>query len=56
LIERTGGNRSEAARIADLQRGYLRRLLEKYGLAGSGEAGSGEAGSGDEAAADPDEG
>ena len=33
LLERTGGNRSEAARIADLQRGYLRRLLEKYGLA-----------------------
>lgn len=32
LLERTGGNRSEAARIADLQRGYLRRLLEKYGL------------------------
>jgi DNA-binding NtrC family response regulator len=32
LIERTGGNRSEAARIAGLQRGYVRRLLEKYGL------------------------
>jgi DNA-binding NtrC family response regulator len=32
LIERTGGNRSEAARVAELQRGYLRRLLEKYGL------------------------
>lgn len=32
LMERTGGNRSEAARLADLQRGYLRRLLEKYGL------------------------
>ncbi len=32
LLERTGGNRSEAARVADLQRGYLRRLLEKYGL------------------------
>lgn len=33
LMERTGGNRSEAARIAELQRGYLRRLLYKYGLA-----------------------
>lgn len=32
LIEKTGGNRSEAARIAELQRGYLRRLLEKFGL------------------------
>lgn len=32
LLEATGGNRSEAARRADLQRGYLRRLLEKYGL------------------------
>ncbi len=32
LIERCGGNRSEAARIAGLQRGYLRRLLTKYGL------------------------
>ncbi len=32
LIEATGGNRSEAARRAELQRGYLRRLLEKHGL------------------------
>ena len=32
LMQRTGGNRSEAARIAGLQRGYLRRLLEKYGM------------------------
>ncbi len=32
LIEKTGGNRSEASRIAGLQRGYLRSLLEKYGL------------------------
>jgi DNA-binding NtrC family response regulator len=32
LIEDVGGNRSEAARRAGLQRGYLRRLLEKYGL------------------------
>jgi DNA-binding protein Fis len=34
LIERCQGNRSEAARVADLQRGYLRRLLHKYGLDG----------------------
>ncbi len=34
LIERCHGNRSEAARVADLQRGYLRRLLQKYGLDG----------------------
>lgn len=32
LVEKTGGNRSETARIAGLQRGYVRRLLEKYGL------------------------
>jgi DNA-binding NtrC family response regulator len=32
LMEKTAGNRSEAARIAELQRGYVRRLLEKYGL------------------------
>lgn len=32
LIVSTEGNRSEAARVAGLQRGYLRRLLEKYGL------------------------
>lgn len=32
LVNRVGGNRSEAARLAGLQRGYLRRLLEKYGL------------------------
>ena len=32
LMQHTGGNRSEAARIAGLQRGYLRRLLEKYGI------------------------
>jgi DNA-binding protein Fis len=28
-----GGNRYEAARVAGLQRGYLRKLLEKYGIA-----------------------
>jgi DNA-binding NtrC family response regulator len=32
LMTVTEGNRSEAARIAELQRGYVRRLLEKYGL------------------------
>lgn len=32
LMKMTEGNRSEAARIAELQRGYVRRLLEKYGL------------------------
>lgn len=32
LIAQSEGNRSEAARVAELQRGYLRRLLEKYGL------------------------
>jgi len=41
LIEKTGGNRSEASRIADLQRGYLRRLLEKYGLVASTDQGEG---------------
>ncbi len=34
LIQRCNGNRSEAARVAQLQRGYLRRLLQKYGLDG----------------------
>ncbi len=32
LMTQTQDNRSEAARVAELQRGYLRRLLEKYGL------------------------
>lgn len=32
LMNKTGGNRSEAARVAGLQRGYLRKLLEKYGI------------------------
>lgn len=32
LMKLTQGNRSEAARISELQRGYVRRLLEKYGL------------------------
>ncbi len=34
LMEHTQGNRSEAARIAGLQRGYLRKLLEKLGIDG----------------------
>jgi DNA-binding NtrC family response regulator len=33
LMKKVGGNRSEAARVAGLQRGYLRKLLEKYGIA-----------------------
>jgi DNA-binding protein Fis len=33
LVAATGGNRSLAARQSGLQRGYLRRLLYKYGLA-----------------------
>jgi DNA-binding NtrC family response regulator len=33
LLEHTHGNRSEAARIAGLQRGYLRKLLHKLGIA-----------------------
>jgi DNA-binding NtrC family response regulator len=32
LLEHTQGNRSEAARVAGLQRGYLRKLLEKLGI------------------------
>lgn len=32
LMQRVDGNRSEAARVSGLQRGYVRRLLEKYGL------------------------
>ncbi len=33
LLERTGGNQSEAARIAGLERSYLGRLLVKHGIA-----------------------
>jgi len=33
LLGQTGGNQSEAARIAGLSRGYLGRLLVKHGLA-----------------------
>lgn len=32
LMKNTNGNRSEASRISELQRGYVRRLLEKYGI------------------------
>ncbi|MBW2527905.1 MAG: sigma 54-dependent Fis family transcriptional regulator [Deltaproteobacteria bacterium] len=32
LLERTGGNQSEAARVAGLNRNYLGRLLGKHGL------------------------
>jgi DNA-binding NtrC family response regulator len=32
LLEHTGGNQSEAARIAGMNRNYLARLLQKYGL------------------------
>ncbi len=33
LVERTGGNVSEAARVADVDRKHLRDLLDKHGLA-----------------------
>jgi DNA-binding NtrC family response regulator len=33
LVERAGGNVSEAARMADVDRKHLRDLLDKYGLA-----------------------
>ncbi len=32
LLQRTGGNQSEAARVAGLERSYLRKLLIKHGL------------------------
>jgi transcriptional regulator with GAF, ATPase, and Fis domain len=32
LLERTGGNQSEAARVSGLNRSYLGRMLQKYGL------------------------
>ncbi|MEO7330107.1 MAG: sigma 54-interacting transcriptional regulator, partial [Minicystis sp.] len=34
LMAHTGGNQSQAARLADLNRSYLGRLLVKYGLLG----------------------
>ena len=36
LMEHANGNQSYAARLAGLDRGYLRRLLAKYGLAKPG--------------------
>ncbi len=50
LLTHTGGNQSEAARVAKLNRNYLGRMLAKYqmGKDGSGRAGSaGTGGSGD---------
>jgi two-component system response regulator GlrR len=32
LLEQTGGSQAAAARVADLDRGYLGRLLAKYGI------------------------
>jgi DNA-binding NtrC family response regulator len=32
LLQRTGGNRSEAARVAAMDRPFLRKLLRKHGL------------------------
>ncbi|MEZ4443289.1 MAG: sigma 54-interacting transcriptional regulator [Polyangiaceae bacterium] len=32
LLDRAGGNQSEAARIGGVERSYLRKLLEKYGV------------------------
>ncbi len=42
LIAHTGGNQSEAARLAGLNRSYLGRLLVKHGLARGGSGGAGE--------------
>lgn len=32
LLEKTGGNLSEASRVSGLQRGYLRSLVDRFGL------------------------
>ena len=37
LLESTGGNQSEAAKISGLNRGYIGRLLTKHGQRGRGE-------------------
>ncbi|MBK8937929.1 MAG: hypothetical protein IPM79_09870 [Polyangiaceae bacterium] len=37
-----GGNQSEASRVSGLSRGYLGRVLAKYGLARGGDEGAGE--------------
>src|SRR5205814_10492243 len=34
LLKKTGGNISQAAREADIDRKYFRKLMRKYGLAG----------------------
>jgi DNA-binding protein Fis len=34
LLERTGGNQSEAARISGVERSHLRKMLAKHGLLG----------------------
>ena len=36
LLQLTGGNQSEAARIAGLNRSYLGRMLSKHGLGKGG--------------------
>lgn len=36
LLERTGGNQSEAAKISKVERSYLSKLLSKYGVKKSG--------------------
>jgi len=33
VLDRTGGNQSEAARVSGLQRSYLGKLLVKHGIA-----------------------
>jgi DNA-binding NtrC family response regulator len=40
LLAQTGGNLSEAARRAKMDRSYLRSLLKKYGLRGDDDAGT----------------
>ena len=32
LLEKTGGNQSEAARLCGIERSYLGKLLKKYGI------------------------
>jgi DNA-binding NtrC family response regulator len=35
LIQRHGGNISQAAREADIDRKYFRKLMDKYGIEGA---------------------
>ncbi|MBK6517570.1 MAG: sigma 54-dependent Fis family transcriptional regulator [Polyangiaceae bacterium] len=42
LMAMAGGNQSEASRVSGLSRGYLGRVLAKYGLARGGDEGAGE--------------